>query len=96
MKYESMNWPTWQDGNPVKVGEVAMSLRGPMRVDGMEITATGWRLWSTISGPNGSKWLYIIDEGGERSHPTREGEPCDFWHEGDPTTPEFVFAGKEV
>lgn len=91
------NWPTWNDGKPVKVGEVAMSSIGPLRIDGIEITNGGWRLWSNQSmGWQGcDKWLYIIDEGefGEcEGHPVRNGEPCELWQAGDPTMPEFVFA----
>jgi len=88
------NWPTWQDGRPVKVGEVAMSSIGPLRIDGVEVTDGGWRLWSNQSmGWQGCpKWLYIIDEGEFGEGPVRYGEPCDFWQYGDSTMPEFVFA----
>lgn len=90
------NWPTWDDGQPVRVGEVAMSTCGPLRIDGIEITGGGWRLWSNQSMYCGAdKWLYIIDEGefGEyEGHPVRDGEPCEFWQQGDSTMPEFVFA----
>lgn len=37
-------WPSWRDGWPVKVGETAMSLIGPLRIDGIEIMDGGWRL----------------------------------------------------
>lgn len=90
------NWPTWNDGKPVNVGEMAMSSCGPLRIDGIEIVSNGWRLWSNQSMYEGAeKWLYIIDEGefGEfEGHPTQAGEPCGFWNPSDGTMPEFVFA----
>lgn len=88
------NWPVWEDGSPVCVGEVAMSSYGPMRIDGIEIMDGGWRLWSNqSSGMAGcEKWLYIIDEGDAMGHPAREDEECDFWQQGDPTMPDWVFA----
>ena len=91
------NWPTWQDGKPVQVGEVAMSLCGPLRIDGIEIMDGGWRLWSNQSMYEGAdKWLYVIDEGDGTGHPGREGEPCEFWRDGDSTMPEFVFAPMDL
>lgn len=93
MTENNVDLPTWEDGKPVNVGEVAMSLCGPMRIDGIEITGGGWRLWTELPHEQGhDRWRYIIDEGGFDSHPTRDGEPCEFWQEGDPTTPMWVFA----
>lgn len=90
------NWPTWGDGKPVKVGEVAMSSIGPLRIDGIVIENGGWALLSNQSMFQGApKWWYVIDSGefGEyEEHPVRNGEPCEFWQEGDETMPEFVFA----
>lgn len=91
------NWPTWQDGRPVNVGEIAMSSIGPLRIDGIEIMDGGWRLWSNQSMYEGAdKWLYVIDEGNGMGHPVREGEPCEFWRDGDATMPEFVFAPMDM
>lgn len=91
------NWPTWQDGRPVKVGEIAMSSIGPLRIDGIEIMAGGWRLWSNQSMYEGAdKWMYVIDEGDSMGHPVREGELCEFWSDGDATMPEFVFAPMDL
>lgn len=88
-------WPTWSDGKPVKPGETAMSLAGPMRIDEVSVGIGGWKLWSNQSMHDGAeKWLYIIDEGDWFDHPTREGEPCEFWQDGDPTMPLMVFAPK--
>lgn len=86
---------TWGDGKPVEVGQTAMSLAGPMKIDGIEVMADGaWRLWANVSWMgNGEKWLYIIDEGQTTAdHPKREGEPCKFWKTGDSTMPAMVFA----
>lgn len=90
------DWPTWEDGKPVQVGEVAMSACGPLRIDGIEVMDGAWRLWSNQSMYEGAdKWLYIIDEGefGKyEGHPVRNGEDCEFWEDGDQLMPEFVFA----
>lgn len=90
------DWPTWEDGKPVQVGEVAMSACGPLRIDGIEVMDGAWRLWSNQSMYEGAdKWLYIIDEGefGKyEGHPARNGEDCEFWEDGDQLMPEFVFA----
>ena len=67
-------WPTWNDGRLVRVGEKAISLRGPLEITGIEMTANGWNLWGYSDGTR-----YIIDQGNEEQHPTREGEECDFW-----------------
>ena len=89
---------TWSDGTPVYVGQTAMSLIGPMRIDGIEICqGDSWRLWANVSWMgSGEKWLYIIDEGEHDAHPTREGEECEFWQEGDDTMPHWVFAPKKL
>ncbi len=86
-------WPSWRDGWPVKVGETAMSLIGPLRIDGIEIMDGGWRLWSNQSMyPGADRWLYIIDEGDWEDSPTRSDEYCDFWAPEDGTMPDFVYA----
>lgn len=92
------NWPTWEDGKPVKVGEMAMSSIGPLRIDGIEILDVSWRLWSNQSMYEGAeKWLYVIDEGDfKMGHPTRYGEECEFWQPGDPVMPDWVFAPLDV
>lgn len=90
---------TWRDGKPVEVGQTAMSMIGPLRIDGIEVGENGsWRLWANVSYlGDGSKWLYVIDEGQTTAeHPTRESEPCRFWHEGDNTMPYWVFAPKAL
>jgi len=87
------NWPMWSNGEPVRVGEIAMSDCGPMRIDGIEVTASGWRLWSNQSMYEGAdKWLYVIDEGDRDGYPTKYSEPCDFWEPGDDVMPAWVFA----
>lgn len=87
------NWPMWSNGEPVRVGETAMSDCGPMRIDGIEVTASGWRLWSNQSMYEGAdKWMYVIDEGDRDGYPTRYDEPCDFWEPGDAVMPSWVFA----
>lgn len=88
-------WPSWRDGWPVKVGETAMSLIGPLRIDYVAIGEGGWQLWSNQSMTD-EKQLYIIDEGCFDQHPTHEGEPCEFWQEGDPTMPCFVLAPRRL
>lgn len=90
-------WPTWRDGKPVKPGETAMSLAGPMKIDEVAVGISGWRLWSNQSMYDGAeKWLYIIDEGDWFDHPTREDEECDFWSMSDPIMPCMVFAPKKL
>lgn len=74
----SHTWPTWSDGKPVKICEKAISLRGPLKVTGIELTDGGWNLWGYSEGKK-----YIIDQGNENQHPTREGEDCDFWSPSD-------------
>lgn len=86
---------TWRDGSPVKVGQTAMSTAGPMRIDGIEVGAGGsWRLWADVSWMgDGARWLFVIDEGRNGSeHPTREGEPDEFFRHAWDTMPNWVFA----
>lgn len=64
---------SWHDGSIVIPGQVAMSLRGPRRIISVEFDESGWRLIDEDS--------YIIDEGSFDAHPTRMGEPCDFYPE---------------
>lgn len=87
-------WPTWPDGEPVKVGETAMSMCGPLRIDGIELTMGGWRLWSNQSMYQGSdKWLYIIDEGEVGTDfPTRPGEDGEWTGFIESPMPDIVFA----
>lgn len=88
------NWPKWEDGTEVKIGEVAMSSRGPRTITGIELSRGGYTLWGRtdevfdesvddsciVFNP-----CYIIDEGSfgedgkQFGHPVREGEECDFW-----------------
>lgn len=88
------NWPLWEDGTPVRIGEVAMSLRGPRTILGVELGSNSYTLWGRtdevfdedvdddqiVFNP-----YYIIDEGSfgedgkQFGHPVRRGEQCDFW-----------------
>lgn len=86
------NWPTWEDGTPVKIGERAMSLRGPRTILGIELDGYNYFLWGRLDEPTESNDgrpvfnpPHIIDEGSKRfnAHPVREGEYCDFWHGDD-------------
>lgn len=93
MAYWTHPWPTWADGEPVDIGETAMSLSGPLRIDAVVIGDGGWTLLSNQSMYSGAaKMVYIIDQGDWGESPTRQGEPCDFWQEGDSTFPQYVFA----
>ena len=77
---ETPSWPTWEDGKPVQIGEVAMSLMGPLRICSVEINGGGWVLVHSKPVFGGRASLrYVIDEGRDGEHPCREGEPCDFW-----------------
>lgn len=43
-----LNWPTWNDGKPVMVGERAISLRGPMTITSIEVGDGWYRLHTTL------------------------------------------------
>ena len=100
----NVQWPTWQDGKPVMVGERAISLRGPMTITSVEIGDGWYRLYSSVKKEDliddeiyadlyknsGDIINYVIDEGKFDSHPYREGEDCYFW----PNDEEWVKVGK--
>lgn len=79
--------PTWADGSPVMVGQRAISMVGPMTIERIDSDQYGYSLVGTYDGNE-----YVIDEGrwnSETSHPTREGEWCDFWPETEAETVEY-------
>lgn len=96
------HWPTWEDGELVRIGEKAVSTRGPMEIIGIEVDGSGYTLWGLadfgdideVTG-NHLKRRYIIDQGHtNHSHPVREGEYCDFWPESEEDALEYY--GKDV
>ena len=85
MKMKMVNWPTYSDGTEVKLGDKVMSLRGPVKLTGVEIEKAGWTLRGQLTHdmcvdgeePTSS---YIIDQGEYgKWHPTRADQYCDFW-----------------
>ena len=40
----SVAWPTWSDGSPVRICEVAMSEMGPARIASVEVSVIGYKL----------------------------------------------------
>jgi len=95
-------WPTWCDGRLVRIGEKAVSMRGPLEITGIELVDGGYHLWGYVDDGEVDdvtgmhlKRKYIIDSGSsEHSHPVREGEYCDFWPESEEDALEYY--GKEV
>lgn len=73
------DWPKWQDGSPVMVGQIAMSWHGPMVIGKIEKKGNGYDLL-TATG-------YTIDAGNE---PYRIGEYQDFWPGNDDRFAEHV------
>jgi hypothetical protein len=95
------NWPTWGDGSLVKIGERAVSLRGPLEIIGIEVCDDGWSLFGfadlgDVDEVTGKSYRtrYIIDQGSDTTHPTMEGEYCDFWPESEEDALEYY--GKDV
>jgi len=100
MKMKMVNWPTYSDGTEVKLGDKVMSLRGPMKLLGVEIHSTGWTLRGYLApdmcaDDEEPTQSYIIDEGeyGEW-HPTRADQYCDFWPDTEREAVEYY--GAEV
>lgn len=73
--------PRWSNGKRVKVGQHAVSFRGPMEIISIEYGDDFWRLYGYIPAPYPCKKLvkYVIDEGNDKQHPVKEGEWCEFW-----------------
>lgn len=81
---ENMKWPTWVDGSPVKVGELALSWEGPVPIHSIEITEDGFTLWARVPVENGApKRRLLIDGGDWDYHPLRPVDECDWWHPGE-------------
>ena len=59
------NWPKWSDGSPVMVGQIAMSLHGPMVIGDID--------------PNTLEFLTASGYEIDCEHPYRIGEYQEFW-----------------
>lgn len=63
-------WPQFAETErPVIPGNTAYSLRGPMRVESIEINNNGWTLWGELDGER-----YIIDQGNDGDFATATAE----------------------
>lgn len=94
---------TYEDGAPVRVGDIVMSYHGPKRVDRIEYDGGGWRLWHEFFRGDANtptlRRLYIIDEGymDGPERPVRADDPTAIdqfdnqWLPGDEIVPANVF-----
>lgn len=77
------DYPKWNDGSPVMVGQIAMSLYGPMTIGRIEVRENGYTLYS----PTG----YEINSGTKTNPCERYGELQDYWPGNDDNFAEHVF-----
>jgi len=96
---DEIRWPRYQDGAEVRVGDMAMSVAGPMRVVGVEWCGDGrWNIRGRkepVHCHDGEEPEvgYVIDScEGEDPRVTRADEWCEFWPEGACATIEYYGA----
>lgn len=70
---------TWANGEPVIVGQWAMSLYGPARIDAIVLDEDGWTLLSRPSRADGvniypTNEMWLIDEGSYGDFPTHPSD----------------------